>query len=152
MAASTFSPQLSQTRITVTAAQLLRLAEQPIQLLSNPGVGLANVIVSLTASLEFNSVRYVNDGTGPGAQAAAIVYSNGYAPAVAAPGTNSNDLSALITAGASAIETFGSVGQLPRSSIEGSAVWLINSMAQPIDFTLGNSSLAINILYFIMQL
>lgn len=145
------SLQLFQQTRVVTPAQILKLAETPVSLLQNVAVGYANIILGLSASLEFGGVQYIADASF-GNQNATIAYAQSLAPAVASAVTNSSDLTQLLTSSASAIQNFGSVGLLPRSAIEAQGVWLLNGNPQPVDLTLGNGSLAITILYFIMQL
>lgn len=132
---------LLQAVISLSASQLLTLAENPISLIAAPGPGRAAVLVAATVSLEAGSVPFAN----PGSATCSIVY-NGPSSAPAASST----LTSLLGNSASELQVLdGIASTLARVEVDGQAVLLTNSGA---DWTAGNGNLVISVLYFLATL
>src|ERR1700680_4558408 len=118
----TLGGALQQTTVTISPAELLALAEHPVCLLAGPGSGKANVILGLTASLEFGGVAYTNPGT-----AAADVIYNGPSQLAAVA---SDNLATLLESGASEVEVLAALATtLARTEVEGQQILLSNPAA-----------------------
>jgi hypothetical protein len=133
---------LQQTTVTISPSELLALAEHPVCLLAGPGAGKANVILAMSASLEFGGTAFTN----PGSAVADVIYNGPSSePAVA-----SDNLASLLEATASEVQTLAPIATTyARAEMEAQQVLLSNSGA---DFTLGNGALVLSIIFAVVTL
>jgi hypothetical protein len=128
--------------VTLSATQLLALAEHPITLVGPPGPGKANVIVAASASLQFGGTAFTN----PGTAAVNVAYCG---PSLE-PAVSSSNLASLVTSGANEIEVLDAIAATyARVEMENLGILLSNPGA---DFTAGNGTLVLAIVYFVAQL
>jgi hypothetical protein len=149
--------------ITVSAAQLCNLREQPVILLGAPGVGFGFVVLAVFASLRFGTELFVS----PNEQAAAAVaYVGATQPAGSGTPTTDdfsfflctpqvpNGTNPLVPGSAVQISANGPVsipnGLCARSQIENCQLALTNSGSE--DFSTGDSELVLTILFFTVPL
>lgn len=121
-----------ETVVILTSAELLALNSTPIQLLPAGGAGVAIEVISVNASMPYVSSAYVGGGT-------LQVYYNGFSgnPIATSPTTS-------LTGTANTFSMFTPVPGVITGGGNNDAVYITNATA---DFTAGDSTLRLNILY-----
>jgi hypothetical protein len=136
---------VGRVRQLLEPADLLNLVTVEPIIVPAPLSGFLHVVVVAVATLEYNSVAYVDAG---GSAAAQLRYDDvGSYFGVAA--ANINDLGALLLLGVSSVAIAQGAPQtpLPLTEFSGRAIKLRNVNGGKNDYTLGDSSVVLDVIY-----
>ena len=145
IAASGGSSLTTRVTVVVTSAQLLALAETPINIIPTPGSGKFIDVRGCTFEMKFGTTAYTVTAT-----ALALVYHGGDPTMAALAGVSPSILSQTANAVAVSVETlsdFG-IGIVAETVVDDVAV----DLATDVDPTLGDGTLVVTVDYAVITL